>query len=250
MYIDTHCHIYKEYYDDIDETIAEAKEKKVNKLIVIGSDKESINEVTTTMRDKDNIFYALGFHPSEVNEVTDKDIEWLEKIVKKGKKVIAIGEIGLDYYWVKDNKKEQKELFIKMLRLAKRVNLPVIIHSRDAFQDTYDILKEEKVMGIIHCFTSNIENAKKYIEIGFLLGIGGVLTFKNTKLKEVIKELDLKNIVLETDSPYLTPEPFRGKDNHPKYIPLIAEEIGKLKEMSIEEVAEITSRNAEEMLNI
>lgn len=250
MYIDTHCHIYKEYYGDIDKAINEAKNEKVNKLVVIGCDKDSIREVTETLSTRENIYYALGFHPSEANDITDRDIDLLEEQIKKDKKVVAIGEIGLDYYWVKDNKEEQKELFIKMLNLAKRNELPVIIHSRDAFQDTYDILKEAKVKGIIHCFTSSIENAKKYIELGFLLGIGGVLTFKNTKLKEVVKELDLKNIVLETDSPYLTPEPFRGKDNHPKYIPFIAEEISRLKEINIEEVSRITTQNAEELLNI
>ena len=229
------------------QLIKEAKENNVKKLIVSGCDKESIIESIDIAAQYDNIYLSLGFHPSEANKTTQEDIEWLKEIIKSNKKVVAIGEIGLDYYWEKDNKEKQKEMFENMLLLSKELNLPVVIHSRDAFQDTYDILKKYDVKGVIHCFSGNLENAKKYIKLGFILGIGGVVTFKNTNLKEVIKNLDLENIILETDSPYLAPTPFRGNQNSPKYIPIIAEEISNIKQIKIEEVMEKTTENVKKV---
>lgn len=250
MYIDTHCHLSKEDYSSIDEVVQDAYSANVKKLIISGCDKESIEESIIIAGKYENVYLALGYHPSEANIITKQDIERLEDIVKSNKKVIAIGEIGLDYHWEKDNKETQKSLFKSMLNLAKKYSLPVVIHSRDAFQDTYDILKESKVKGVIHCFSGNIENAKMYISLGFKLGIGGVLTFKNSKLKDVLKELELSNIVTETDSPYLTPEPYRGKKNEPKYVKEIISKISEIKEMDIESVEKIIEQNVKDTFGI
>lgn len=245
MFIDTHCHLSVKDYDDIEKVIKEAESADVRKIIISGCDKDSIKEAVEISKKYDNVYLSLGYHPSEANITNIQDIDELKEIIISNDKVVAIGEIGLDYHWEKENKDKQKQLFKDMLSLAKEVNLPVVIHSRDAFQDTYDILKESDVTGVIHCFSGNIENARKYIKLGFYLGIGGVLTFKNTNLKEVIKDIDLKKIVLETDSPYLAPVPYRGMQNLPKYIPIVAKEISSLKDISIEEVAKITTETAQ-----
>lgn len=245
MFIDTHCHLSVKDYDDIEKVIKEAESADVRKIIISGCDKDSIKEAVEISKKYDNVYLSLGYHPSEANITNIQDIDELKEIIISNDKVVAIGEIGLDYHWEKENKDKQKQLFKDMLSLAKEVNLPVVIHSRDAFQDTYDILKESDVTGVIHCFSGNIENARKYIKLGFYLGIGGVLTFKNTNLKEVIKAIDLKKIVLETDSPYLAPVPYRGMQNSPKYIPIVAKEISSLKDISIEEVAKITTETAQ-----
>ena len=250
MFIDSHCHLSIKDYENIDDVIKEANENNVGKLIVSGCDKESIKESIEIAEKYDNVYLSLGFHPSEANEITEEDITWLKEIIKNNKKVVAVGEIGLDYYLEKENKEKQKNMFEKMLLLAKEVNLPVVIHSRDAFQDTYDILEKNNVSGVIHCFSGNLENAKKYIKLGFTLGIGGVITFKNTNLKEVIKNIELENIILETDSPYLAPTPHRGNQNTPKYIPLIAEEIANLKQLTIEEVMNKTTENVKKIFKI
>ena len=246
MYTDTHCHLSKDDYDDIDEIIKKAIDQGVKRLFISGCDKKGIIESVEISKKYENVYLELGFHPSEAEIVSENDIEWLKKIIEKNKKVIAIGEIGLDYHWVKDNKEKQQKLFKNMILIAKELNLPVVIHSRDAFQDTYDILKQMNVTGVIHCFSGNIENAKMYTSLGFKLGIGGVSTFKNTKLKEVIKEIQISNILLETDSPYLTPEPYRGRKNEPSYIPVIAENISKLKEIPLNNLAEIIEKNVNE----
>jgi len=250
MFTDTHCHLSKEYYENIDEIIENAKQNDIHRLITCGCDKEGIKEAIEIASKYDNVYLEIGFHPSEANITTEEDIEWLKKLIKENKKVVAVGEIGLDYHWDKDNKDKQKELFRKMIEIAIDNKLPVVIHSRDAFQDTYDILKEYKVKGDIHCFSGSLENAKRYIDLGYVLGIGGVLTFKNTNLKETIKELDLSNIILETDSPYLAPVPYRGQDNEPKYVKLVAEEIANLKNISLEEVSRTTENNIKKLFNI
>lgn len=250
MFIDTHCHLENKYYDDINVVINNAIDAGVNKLIISGCDKNGILEGLEYLKKYKNLYMTVGFHPEFCEVVDDKDLEWLEDIVKKNKKIVGIGEMGLDYYYTKDNKEKQIDLFKKQLDIAKRLNMPVVIHSRDAFNDTYNLLKEIEVAGVIHCFTSNIENAKKYISLGFKLGIGGVLTFKNSNLKDVIRDIDLKYLVLETDSPYLSPEPFRGKLNEPKNIPLIAEKIALIKKIELNEVANITSDNAMKVFDL
>lgn len=250
MYIDSHCHLSKEYYENLDEIINKAKKSKVNTLIISGCDKNGIIEGLEIINKYENIYMTIGFHPSEANITTDEDLLWLEKLIKENNKIIAVGEIGLDYYWVKDNKELQKDLFKKQLDIAVRLNLPVIIHSREATQETYDMLKEYDLKGIIHCYSGSLEMAKEYIKIGYKIGIGGVVTFKNTNLVDVVKEIDIEDITLETDSPYLAPTPYRGKQNSPEYIPLIAEKIAEIKEITQEEVGKITTNNIKELFNI
>ena len=243
MFIDTHCHLSVDDYENVDKIIENAKENNVKYLIVSGYDKKSIKEIVEIANKHDNIYLTLGYHPSEADITTDEDLEELKDVVKNNKKVIGIGEIGLDYHWVKDNKDRQKELFLKQINIAKELDLPIVIHSRDAFQDTYDILKKVKHRGIIHCFSGNKENAKMYSSLGYYFGIGGVLTFSNSNLKETIKEISIDKILLETDAPYLAPTPYRGKQNEPKYIPIIAKELSDILGKNIDEIEEITTQN-------
>ena len=250
MYIDSHCHLSKEYYDSLDEIVNKAKENKVNTLIISGCDKNGIIEGLDIINKYDNIYMTIGYHPSEANITTNEDLIWLENLIKENDKIIAVGEIGLDYYWVKDNKEIQRDLFRKQLDIATRLNLPVVIHSREATQETYDILKEYRLNGIIHCYSGSLEMAREYIKLGYKIGIGGVVTFKNTNLVEVVKGIDITDITLETDSPYLTPTPYRGKQNSPEYIPLIAEKISEIKDITKEQVGEITTNNIKELFNI
>ena len=174
---------------------------------------DTVNDVCTFV-DNYNIVYAtIGFHPDQASKYTDTDLLKLRELCLKYKKIVGIGEIGLDYHYGKENRDEQIILFKKQLDLASELNLPVVIHSRDATKDTVDILKNYSLNGVIHCFSGSLEIAKEYIKMGFLLGIGGVVTFKNSKLPLVVKEIPLESIVLETDSPYLTPTPYRGSVN-------------------------------------
>ena len=242
MFIDTHCHLSIKDYDDIDKIIKEDFEK-VDKIIISGCDKESIFESIEIANNYDNIFVTIGYHPDQVDVISDKDLVDLEKLLKN-EKVVGIGEIGLDYHYDSSKKKEQIELFEKQLELAVKYSMPVVIHSREATMDTINTLKKYKVKGIIHAFSGSLETADIYIKMGFLLGIGGVVTFKNSRLYEVVEKIDLDHVVLETDSPYLTPHPYRGKQNSSKYIPIIAKRISEITSLSIEKVDEITSSNA------
>ncbi len=244
--IDSHAHVISEYYN-IKEIIKELREKKVLKVINCATNKIDILEIINLSNEYPNyLLPAIGFHPECVDEF---DYEFLENKIKENK-IYAIGEIGLDYYWVKDNKEKQKEIFKKQIELAKKYNLPVIVHSRESIQDCFDILKENKVRGVIHCFTGSYEMAKEFIKIGFKIGIGGVLTFKNSKLFEVVKKIDIKDILLETDSPYMTPEPYRGKQNNPSNVFYVAKKIAEIKELSIEEVIKITTNNCIQFFDI
>ena len=246
--VDTHCHL--SLTDDIDTIIMEAEDNNVLKLIISGCDKKSIRDGLEIIYRYPSVYMTVGFHPDEVDNLTDKDIEDLDKLIKTNKKIVGIGEIGLDYYHNDMNIERQKEFFIKQLELAEKNDLPVVIHSRESIQDVYDILKEHKCRGVIHCFSGSIEMAKLFTQLGFYLGIGGVLTFKNSKLKEVVNELSLDNIVLETDSPYLAPEPYRGHTNYPKNIKIVAQALRKIKEISLEEVTNKTTDNVNKIYNL
>lgn len=246
MLIDTHLHLIGYDYD-IEEIIKKAKDNDVKKLIVSGADIEDNFLNIETLSQYDNIYFTCGYHPELADKVTDKDLEKLEKLLSNSK-VLAVGEIGLDYYYSKDNKDKQQELFRKQLDLAKKHNLPVVIHTRDAFIDTYNILKEYDLKGVIHCFSGSYETAKMYTELGFLLGIGGVVTFKNSNLKEVVKKIGIENIVLETDSPFLSP--YRGEKNEPSNIKYIAEFLSKYLDISLDEIKDITTRNAKKIYKI
>lgn len=248
MYIDTHCHLSMEDYLDIDKVIEENKDALVEKIVVSGCSKESIDEVMDLKDKYDMVYVTIGYHPEYADTVTESDLDSLKTLLNE-KKVVGIGEIGLDYHYTKENKDKQIWLFEEQLKIADAFNLPVVIHSRDATMDTINILKKYKVKGIIHCFSGSLETANIYISMGFLLGIGGVVTFKNSKLKDVVKEVTLESIVLETDSPYLTPVPFRGKINSSKYLEFIANFIADIKNISLEELAEITSRNASSLFD-
>ena len=249
MFTDTHCHLYKEYYEDLDEILKNCQENKINRMINNGCDSKSNQEVLYLITKYPNMYGALGIHPESVDTYKEEDLIWLEKNIKN-KKIIAIGEIGLDYHYTKENKEEQKSLFERQLSIAENENLPVIIHSREATEDTINILKKYKTKGVIHSFSGSKETAQIYIKMGYLLGINGVITFKNSKLKEVIKDIPLENIVLETDSPYLTPEPFRGKRNEPARILDIARFICDLKSISLEELSKITNANIKRIFDI
>ena len=246
--VDTHCHL--SLTDDIDSILMDASDNNVLKLIISGCDKKSIRDGLEIIYRYPNVYMTVGFHPDEADNLTDKDIEDLDKLIKTNKKIVGIGEIGLDYYHNDMNKERQKEVFIKQLELAEKHDLPVVIHSRESIQDIYDILKEHKCRGVIHCFSGSLEMAKLFIDLGFYLGIGGVLTFKNSKLKEVVSELSLDNIVLETDSPYLAPEPYRGHTNYPKNIKIIAQALRKIKEVSLDEVTTKTTDNVNKIYNL
>ena len=243
MYIDTHCHLSMEDYLDIDKVIEENKKASVDKIVVSGCSRESIEEVMDLKDRYDMVYVTIGYHPEYADTVTESDLDYLKSLLGE-KKVVGIGEIGLDYHYTKENKDKQIWLFEEQLKIADAFNLPVVIHSRDATMDTINILKKYKVKGIIHCFSGSLETANIYISMGFLLGIGGVVTFKNSKLKDVVKEVPSESIVLETDSPYLTPVPYRGKVNSSKYLEYIAKFIAEVKNISVEELAEITSKNA------
>ena len=244
MFIDTHMHIGDDFGVQPDLYVKNASDAQVKVLIASFCEKDDIMLSTKFVEKYKNLYACIGYHPEVSNKIVEKDYEILEEMVKNNPKIVAIGEIGLDYYWNKDNKVKQREVFCKQLEIAEKLKVPVVIHSRDSINETYEILKKYKVSGVIHCFSGSLEMAKKFISLGFLLGIGGVVTFKNSKLFEVIEKLELTNIVLETDSPYLTPEPNRGKTNESSNIPYIAEKIAKIKNISLEKVAKITTENA------
>ena len=249
MFIDTHTHLSLEDYDDIDLVIKENRDNNISKIIISGCTRDSIIESLKYIDKYDDVFATIGYHPSEVDDCNDDDLILLEEQLKH-KKVVGVGEIGLDYHYGKEDRDKQIELFEKQLKIAEKNNLPVVIHSRDATEDTINILKKYNVRGVMHCFSGSLETAKIYTSMGFLLGIGGVVTFKNSNLFKVVEEVGIENIVLETDSPYLTPEPFRGKKNSSKYIPYIAKRIAEILNISVEEVGKITSNNASSMFDL
>ena len=240
MLIDTHCHLSCDDYNNLDEIINEFD----GIMIASGCDLKTNKEVIELVNKYDNVYGTLGIHPEEIENFKESDLKFIEDNLNN-KKIVGIGEIGLDYYWVKDNKEQQKELFIKQLDIAKKYNKAVIVHSREAIQDTYDILKKYNLKGSIHCFNSGLEMAREFIKIGYKIGVGGVLTFKNSKkLQEIVKDIDLKDILLETDSPYLTPEPYRGQKNKPSNVYYVALKLAELKNLSIEDIINQTGENA------
>lgn len=246
--IDSHCHINDPLYVNDPKTfILEAKNNGVNNFLVVGYDLKSSQNAIEIAEKFDCCFAAIGIHPSEVKNANCKDLEQIEELLQR-KRVIAIGEIGLDYYWEKDEKiKElQRKSFISQIKLANKYNLPISIHCRDALNDCLNILKENPVKrgGVMHCYSGSLEMVEEFLKLGFLIGVGGVVTFKNAeKIKTVVKKIPLDSFVLETDCPYLTPVPYRGKPNHSKYLCFIRDEIAKLRNISSEEVELNTTNN-------
>ena len=249
MIIDTHCHIYNSEMENAEEIIKEAQKNNII-LILNGTDLESNEEALKLSEDYENVYAALGYFYTLADEITDEDILLLDNQLKKDK-VIAVGEIGLDYYKGKENKDKQIELFEKMLTLAEKHNLPVIVHSRKAMQDTYDILKKHNVVGSMHSYQGSVEMAKEFIKLGFYMGIGGTVTHTNNKkTRKMLNEIGIEHILLETDSPYLPPEEKRGEDNTPLNLKYIIKKIAEELYIEESEVIEITAENAKRLLKI
>lgn len=242
MYIDTHCHLLKEDFENIDEIIDKLEN---NYAIVSGAEIDNNKEVLDLIEKYPNLYGTIGLHPSEAIKYKDEDIKFIEDNLNN-KKIVGIGEIGLDYHYGKEDANIQKELFIKQLNLARKYNLPVTIHSRDALVDTYHIIKEYKNLKITyHCYSYSLEHAKELLKFNVKFGIGGVLTFKNSRvLKEVVEEIPLSNLLLETDSPYLAPEPVRGTKNIPSNVKFVAQKISEIKKIPYETVLKTTLENA------
>ncbi|ANU15756.1 hydrolase TatD [Planococcus maritimus] len=249
MYIDTHVHLNADQYDeDLQEVIDRALNSKVEKMVVIGFDRKTIKRAIRLAEQYDFIYAVVGWHPVDAIDCTDEDLEWIEQLAAH-EKVVGIGETGLDYHWDKSPRDIQQQVFRKQIQLAKRVDLPIIIHNREATEDVLTILREEdaqQVGGVMHCFGGSVETAYESIKMNFMISLGGPVTFKNAKKpKEVAAEIPLEHLMIETDAPYLAPHPYRGKRNEPSYVTLVAEEIARLKELPVETVAEATTKNAE-----
>lgn len=249
MFIDTHCHLSSNDYDNIDLVINENRKAGMEKIIVSACDKKDFEEAFLLSEKYKDVFLTIGYHPEYVDDIVPADIAELDVLLKK-EKVVGVGEIGLDYHYTKDNREAQIALFEQQLALAEKNNMPVVIHSRDATEDTINTLKKYKVKGVIHCFSGSLEVAEIYIRMGFKLGFGGVVTFSNSNLYKVVEKIGLPNIVLETDSPYLAPVPYRGKQNSSKYVPVIAQKIADILGLSLEEVASVTTSNACELFDL
>lgn len=249
--IDTHTHIYdKQFEEDFDDVI-DRIENQLEGIVSIGFDLESSQKSIELAKKYNFVHAVVGVHPVDISKYNDEVEKEIEKLVLNEEKVVAIGEIGLDYHWMADPKEVQAEGFRKQMALAERVKKPVVIHTREALQDTLDILAEfPNVGGILHCYPGSYQAAKPFLD-RYFLGIGGTLTFKNNrKTKELVEVLPLEKIVIETDCPYLTPVPFRGKRNEPIYTKYIAEEIAKIKNISVEEVIKVTTENAKKIYGI
>ena len=249
--METHTHLDL-INRNVQEVVKDAAEKKVTKMVTVGIDLESSKIALEFASRFEGIYAAIGYHPNESKLMDVLGWEELEKLAHN-KKVVAIGETGLDYYRRRSTIRQQMESFKKHLNLACKLDLPLIVHDREAHRDIMKILKEgsQGLKVVVHCFSGDMDMAQKCIEEGYCIGIGGVVTFNNAKtLQLIVKEIPLKKILLETDSPFLAPHPFRGKPNEPKYIPLIAEKIAEIKGISLEKVAEVTSCNAQEFFRI
>jgi TatD DNase family protein len=254
MLFDTHVHLNAEQYeDDLQEVINRALEKGVQNMVVVGFDEPTIKKAIQIAETYEFIYASVGWHPVDAIDMTDEHLAWIEELAQHPK-VVALGEMGLDYHWDKSPKEVQKDVFRRQIRLARKVNLPIIIHNRDATEDVVTILKEEhveEVGGIMHCFTGSIEVAKQCMDMNMYISFGGPVTFKNAKKpKEVATELPLDKLLIETDCPYLTPHPFRGKRNEPGYVSYVAEQIAELKGITYEELADITTANAKKLFGI
>lgn len=254
QFVDTHTHLYLEDFSvDIDEVVSRAVVSGVKKMLLPSVDSSSTKDLLDLCKKYPQYcFPMIGLHPTSVNTDFKNELNHVEEELKKGI-YIAVGEIGIDLYWDKTYFKEQSEAFLHQLSLAKQYNLPVVIHTRDSFSETYDLINSfssTPMQGVFHCFSGNAEDAFKIIEKGFKIGVGGVVTFKNALLAQVVKEVGLEHIVLETDAPYLAPTPNRGKRNESSYIPIIAQKVAEIKGISLERVAEITTRNACEVFGM
>ncbi len=254
MVIDTHTHLYlKEFAADIDDVINRAKNLKINNFFLPAIDSSHTEAMISLKNAYPEIMHMMaGLHPCSVKDNYLDELSHVENVLKNHP-VVAIGEIGIDLYWDKSTLNIQKKAFASQIRLAKDLNLPIVIHCRNAFDEIFEVLekeKSEKLRGIFHCFSGNYEQALKAISFNMKLGIGGVVTFKNGKIDKFLKKIPLDNLVLETDSPYLAPPPFRGKRNESSYLSIIIDKLTEVYEISAEKIIEITSSNAIELFKI
>lgn len=253
MIIDTHAHYDDEQFnEDRDDVLNRMKDAGVELIVDVGSTLKSWDHIINLINEYPFVYGAIGLHPDEVGDFDEEQFARM-KVLLEHEKVVAVGEIGLDYYWDKEQHDLQKKWFVKQLELAREKELPVIIHSRESAADTMEIMQQYGVglKGVIHCYSYSVEMAKEYVKMGYFIGIGGVVTFKNAKkLKEVVKEIPLESLVLETDCPYLAPVPFRGKRNSSEYLNYVAEEIAEIKQISVEEVIQQTEKNARRLYDL
>lgn len=252
--IDTHSHLYlPDFKSDFDEVLLRCKENEVRKVLLPNIDSTTIDDLKRLPKDYPNTFYPMmGLHPCSVKDNYRDELTIVEQELRINE-YIAVGEIGLDLYWDKTFHSEQIDAFKKQINWAKELNLPIVIHSRESFDEIVEILKplkDDNLKGVFHCFTGTVEDAAKVIELGFFMGIGGVVTFKNSGLDKVVGKINLDHIILETDSPYLTPVPYRGKRNESAYTKIVVEKISEIKKISVEEIAAITSANAKKLFAI
>lgn len=246
---DSHTHILPTDVSNYQEILENLKQNNIKRIIINGYNDKTNKEVLELVSKYENVYGALGFHPDNINELTEDSLEFIKQNLNNPK-IIAIGEIGLDYYHNKENKEDQIKLLEKFLELSTKTNKPVIIHNREATGDLITTLKKYKTKGIIHCFNGSKETANIFLKLGYKLGIGGVITFKNCKLKEEIKGLSPDSFLLETDAPYLTPEPYRGKPNEPKYMIYTLRALSSALNINEEELSNILENNFQELFDI
>lgn len=250
---DSHAHYNDERFEnDLEEIILENYNKGIIKTICVGYNLESSKKAIEIADKFDHIYATCGISPNDLSDDIDNDLEKIQEIAQN-KKIVAIGEIGLDYYWNKDNKEEQKKVFSKQIEIANKMNLPIVIHTRDAVMDTLEILKNItpcNKKGIFHCCPLNVELIKEAVKLGYYISFSGVITFKNAKPEQAVKEVPLDKLLIETDSPYLTPEPYRGKRNDPSKVEFVARKIAEILDMDFEEIEEITMENAKNVFGI
>ncbi|MFC4620352.1 TatD family hydrolase [Camelliibacillus cellulosilyticus] len=254
MLFDTHTHINDQQFDDDREAVIQrARDAGVQEMVVVGFDRETIPKALDIADKHQNIYAAIGWHPVDAVDMTDEDLDWLDELTCNPK-VVALGEMGLDYHWDKSPADVQKDVFRRQIALAKHLDMPIIIHNREATEDIVKILQEENaaaVGGVMHCYSSDWETAKRCMDMNFYIGFGGPVTFKNGKLaKEVAQKVPMDRLLIETDCPYLSPHPFRGKRNEPARVRLVAEEIAALRNLPLEEVGRITTGNARRLFQL
>lgn len=252
--IDTHAHYDDEQFDrDRENLLTILPEVGIELVVNVGASIESSKRTIGLTKTYAHVYGAVGVHPSSTEELNEENFQWLSQAARQ-EKIVAVGEIGLDYYYDGPERSIQKQWFVRQIELARHVGLPVIIHSREAAQDTYDIMKAnrcEEIGGVIHCYSYSVEMAKRFLDMGFYLGIGGVVTFKNAKtLKEVAAYAPMDRIVLETDCPYLAPVPYRGKRNSSMNLPYVSEAIAQIKGVAEEEIRRITNENARNLYRL
>lgn len=254
MLIDSHAHLDSiQFKEDLDSVMRKIEDSGVELVINPGADMKSSRRIVELVKKYSILYGAVGVHPHDTEDMKEEDLNEIRNLAKE-KKIVAIGEIGLDYYYDHSPREVQKEMFKKQIKIAKELKLPIIVHEREAAKDVFDIIKEENddnLTGVIHCFSGSLEMALEYIKLGFYISFGGPVTFKNAKKpKEVVAKIPIEKLLVETDSPYLTPTPYRGKRNDSSYLKYIVEEIAKLKNVDYEMLSKVTNKNTKKLFNI